>query len=92
MGAETLLAGGLILSAIGTGVSTINAIDQNKRAKATRKAQKAAQEEADTAALNERKQQIDQLRDSALGMTAGRRTLLSGSETGRTSLLSNTLG
>ena len=91
MGAETMMATGLILSAVGTGVSAVNAIDTRNKAKEAAKKARTAQQEQEATALKERKTQIDALRESALGLSAGRRTLLSGSETGG-GMLSNTLG
>lgn len=95
MGVETAIATGLVLSAVGTGVSAVSAIDQRKRAKAAAAKLKSEQDAENAAALKERKSQIDTLRESALGLSSGRRTLLSGSETGQSAsggMISSTLG
>lgn len=85
MGVETaLVVGALAAGAASAGASAKAAHDQRKEAKAQRRDLRKQQEEEKAQALAARKEKIDALRESGMGLTTGRRTLLSGSELGMT--------
>lgn len=75
---------GLVAGLASAGASAKAAHDQRKEAKAQRREIRKQQEEEKAQALAQRKAKIDALRESGVGMTTGRRTLLSGSELGMT--------
>lgn len=87
MGIETaLIAGAIVAGTASAGASAKAAHDQRKEAKAQRRDLRKQQEEEKAQALAARKEKIDALRESGVGMTTlGRRSLLSGSELGMTS-------
>lgn len=83
MGVETALGiGALVASAASAGTSAYNAHKQRGEAKKQAKLQQAEINAQKKQALEERRRKIDAMREGALGMTGGRRTLLSGSEMG----------
>lgn len=81
----TVMAGAaLISSAAGAGASAYSAHKQNSMAKKEEKRQRELMEQQKAQALEERKRKIDAQREQlgAGGGLIGRRSLLSGSETG----------
>lgn len=85
MGIETLAIGALIAGAAGAGASAYGAHEQRKEARKQSRLIKQQQEQERQQALEERRKKIDALRESGIGLTTGRNTLLSGSELGMTS-------
>ena len=82
------MTGAMIASAVaavaGAGASAYGAHEQRKEAKKQRRLLEKQQAEDKAAALKERREKIDALREGGIGMTTGRRTMISGSELGLT--------
>ena len=83
-GAIIASAVGAIAGAASAGASAYGAHEQRKEAKKQRKLIEQQQAQEKAAALEERKRKIDALREGGVGLSMGRRTLLSGSELGMT--------
>lgn len=77
--------GAIAAGAASAGSSAYSAHKQRQEAKAQRRELRKQQEAEKQQALAERKAKIDALREGGMGMTTGRRTLLTGSELGMTS-------
>lgn len=69
----------------GAGASAYGAHKQRQEAREQRRELRKQQEEEKRQALADRKAKIDALREGGIGLTTGRRTLLTGSELGMTS-------
>lgn len=84
MGLGALAAGALVASAAGAGASAYSAHKQNSMAKKEEKRQRELIEAHRKQEIEERKRKIDAQREQLGGSTGviGRRSLLSGSETG----------
>lgn len=82
-GLEVAAIGSLVLGGASAGASAYSSHKQRSAARKAQKEQDKLIAEQKAQALAERKQKIDALRESGgVGLIAGRRTLVSGSETG----------
>lgn len=77
--------GALAIGLAGAATGAKGAYDQKKAADRQARLIKKQQEAEKEQALEERRKKIDALRESGVGLTTGRRTLLAGSELGMTS-------